>query len=44
MTKKRYVLVGTGGRSLMYIKALTDGTYREQGELVGLCDINPGRL
>ena len=28
----------------MYIKALTDGTYRENGELVGLCDINPGRL
>lgn len=40
--RKRYVLVGTGGRSSMYIESLVR-TYREVGDLVGLCDINPGR-
>jgi len=43
MTKKRYALVGTGGRAKMYVKAVA-ATYRDRAELVGLCDINPGRM
>ena len=43
MAKKRYVVVGTGNRSSMYIKA-TALTYKDSCELVGLCDINPGRM
>ncbi|MHB1459158.1 MAG: Gfo/Idh/MocA family protein [Armatimonadota bacterium] len=41
--RKRYALVGTGGRSGMYIQSLTS-THRDVGELVGLCDRNAGRL
>ena len=44
MGKKRYVIVGTGGRSNMYIKALTSGTYKDCAELVAMCDLNQGRL
>ena len=40
--KKRYALVGTGGRSEIYIQALVKD-FREVGELVALCDISPGR-
>jgi predicted dehydrogenase len=43
MPKKRFVQVGLGGRSLMYTEAVVE-TYRQQCELVGLCDLNPGRL
>ena len=43
MAKKRYVVVGTGNRSSMYIQAAAQ-TFRDQAELVGLCDINPERL
>lgn len=39
---KRYVVVGTGGRSGMYIEALT-GDFADRCELVGLCDRNIGR-
>jgi predicted dehydrogenase len=39
---RRYALVGTGGRSYLYLAALT-GAHREDGALVGLCDANPGR-
>ncbi len=42
-SKKRYALVGTGGRSEMYINALVKD-YLEVGDLVALCDINPGRM
>jgi predicted dehydrogenase len=37
--KKRYALVGTGGRAGMYIDALTT-TYHEVGELVAFCDLS----
>ena len=40
--KKRYVLVGTGGRASMYTKALVVD-YHAVAELVALCDNNPGR-
>jgi predicted dehydrogenase len=41
--RRRYALVGTGSRSYMYRDAIlkTHGAY---AELVGLCDLNPGRL
>jgi predicted dehydrogenase len=41
--RRRYVIVGVGSRSRMYLTALTQ-TFREGNELVGLCDTNPGRL
>ena len=39
---RRYALVGTGGRSWIYIEALT-GPHSDEGMLVGLCDKNQGR-
>lgn len=39
----RYVIVGTGGRALMYTDAIAD-RYRSTGELVGLCDPSPTRM
>jgi predicted dehydrogenase len=42
-SRRRYAIVGTGGRSYLYLLALT-GQYREDGDLVGLCDSNAGRL
>ena len=44
MAKKRYVVVGTGARSDMYISALTGGDYKDYAELVGICDLNQGRM
>jgi predicted dehydrogenase len=41
--RKRYAIVGTGGRHYMYHDAIL-GRFAETSELVGLCDINPGRL
>ena len=41
--RTRYAIVGLGGRSRMYVKAVTQ-TYADQTELVGLCDVNEGRL
>ncbi len=41
--KKRYAVVGTGGRSSMYIKAICN-TFPEYAELVGFCDSNQGRM
>ena len=41
--KRRFAQVGLGGRSAMYTRAIT-GRYSEACELVGLCDVNPGRL
>ncbi len=41
--KKRYVNVGTGSRSGMYQRAIYD-TYADYCEMVGLCDVNEGRL
>jgi len=43
-TEKRYALVGTGGRSRMYVTALCHPEKTHAGRLVGLCDINPGRM
>ncbi len=42
-SKKRYAIVGTGGRHYMYHDAIL-GRFAETSELVGLCDINPGRV
>ncbi|MCH8540700.1 MAG: Gfo/Idh/MocA family oxidoreductase [Opitutales bacterium] len=41
--RKRFVIIGTGSRSRMYLDALSK-KYTETSELVGLCDQNPGRL
>lgn len=43
MGKKRYAIVGTGGRSSMYIQALVK-TFADTAELVGLCDCNQTRM
>ncbi len=40
---KKYVVVGTGGRSLMFTDALS-GPYSETSRLLAICDINQGRL
>lgn len=41
--RMRYVSVGVGSRSRMYQDAVW-GPHRATAELVGVCDINPGRL
>jgi hypothetical protein len=41
--KKRYALVGAGGRSRMYREAVLK-TYAQHHEMVGFCDLNLGRL
>lgn len=41
--KRRYALVGTGGRAAMYIRALVDD-YAAWNELVGLCDLSQTRM
>jgi len=41
--RRRYVIVGTGGRSSMFSEALMT-TYKDSSELVGLCDVNPVRM
>ena len=43
MPRKRYAVVGVGGRSWMYVAAIT-GKYAESSELVAICDNNRGRL
>lgn len=41
----RYALVGTGGRAPMFLDPIADPKrYRQNNELVGLCDVNEGRL
>jgi len=43
--KKRFAIVGTGGRSRMFIDALTNPEqFREFGELVALCDLSQVRM
>ncbi len=42
-SKRRYVVVGTGHRVQMYLDAMS-GDHRDDAELVGLLDPNPGRL
>jgi len=41
--KKRYVVVGTGGRAVMFVDAILD-TYKESSELLGICDISQVRM
>jgi predicted dehydrogenase len=41
--RKRYAIVGLGGRHRMFRQAITE-TYTETAELVALCDLNPGRV
>lgn len=41
--RKKYVVVGTGGRSSMFIKALA-GDFKDAGELVAFCDVNQTRM
>ena len=40
---KTYVIVGTGGRSMMFTEAFTR-YFRDNAKLLAICDINPGRL
>jgi predicted dehydrogenase len=42
-SKRRYVVVGTGHRVQMYLDAIA-GDHRDDAELVGLVEPNPGRL
>jgi len=41
--KRKYVNVGVGSRSRMYLTAITK-TFAKDNELVAICDTNPGRL
>jgi len=41
--RKRYAIVGTGGRAKMFVDALSS-TYRETSELVALCDLSQTRM
>ncbi len=43
MSKKKYVLVGTGGRCAMFIDALIKD-FKDCGEFVALCDTNQTRM
>ncbi|NNM87085.1 MAG: Gfo/Idh/MocA family oxidoreductase [Phycisphaerae bacterium] len=42
-SRRRYAIVGTGGRSVMYFNAILEA-YRDHAQLVGLCDISPTRM
>lgn len=42
-SKKRYAVVGLGARARMFTSAIA-GQFREQAELVGLCDLSPTRI
>src|SRR4029079_11929788 len=41
--RRRFVNVGVGSRSRMYLTAITK-TFAANNELVGICDVNQGRL
>lgn len=41
--KRKFAIVGTGGRAAMYVEAILD-TYRDSSELVGLCDLSRVRM
>lgn len=41
--RKRYAIVGLGGRSTMFTDATAD-THAEHAQLVGFCDISPTRM
>jgi predicted dehydrogenase len=42
MNKQKITIVGLGSRAAMYARAV-QGRYADRAELVGLCDVNPGR-
>ncbi len=42
-SRKRYAIVGLGGRSAMYSAALL-GDFKDEGALVGFCDVNQTRM
>ncbi|MCY1673652.1 Gfo/Idh/MocA family oxidoreductase [Pseudarthrobacter sp. SL88] len=42
-SKARFALIGTGGRSEMYIRAIF-GKHADTAELVAFSDVNPGRV
>src|ERR1700757_2759050 len=41
--RRRYAIVGTGARAGMFVDAIA-GPYRENAELVGLCDLSQRRM
>lgn len=43
MSKKKYVLIGTGGRSRLFHEAIFT-TYQETSELLALCDLSQTRM
>lgn len=43
MQRKRYALVGCGGRAVMFVDAIA-GKFTPYAELVGLCDVSPTRM
>lgn len=43
MARKTYAIVGTGGRSVMFIEAILK-IYPEHCRLAGFCDVNQGRM
>jgi len=43
MVKKRYVLVGAGGRAQFFYGAIAE-TYRDTSELLAFCDVNQTRM
>ncbi len=42
--RKRYALVGCGGRGLGMFAAPLVQNFKDSAELAGICDINPGRM
>ncbi|MGH7215465.1 MAG: Gfo/Idh/MocA family protein, partial [Tepidisphaeraceae bacterium] len=43
--RKRYALVGTGGRAVMFTEAITDPRrHAATSQLVGMCDVSPTRM
>src|SRR5499427_8580840 len=43
VARKRYAVVGVGSRSYLYLDAIQT-THADKAELVGVCDVNAGRL
>lgn len=43
VVRRRYVIVGLGGRSRMFSQAILD-SYQKTAELMGLCDVNHTRM
>ena len=41
--RRRFAIIGCGGRHFMYQDAI-ETTYKDHAQLVGLCDLNPGRV